>query len=281
MDTPNHQEHIHSQSETEIETPEPEVVDVEEEQYEEPDFENRGFHNVLEKLLTYTFPFLSIFTFWYIFQRMEWGPQYLILIPGFFIGYLIADLITGMVHWFADTYGSIETPIFGANFIEPFRWHHIDPKAMCKHSLPGTMGDSCFLSHPAQTLIILIFYYTEPNFWITAACLTLNIAVVATVFANLFHKWVHYSPEERPRIAVFLQKYRLILEPEHHNIHHASPFETYYCVTNGWMNWFLHKINWWRNLERFLSLFGWHPDPSSKVSPKNAKKFSTEAKQKI
>lgn len=42
---------------------------------------------------------------------------------GAFVGYLIADLWSGLLHWSLDNYGSGKTPAFGA-IIESFQGHH-------------------------------------------------------------------------------------------------------------------------------------------------------------
>jgi len=39
---------------------------------------------------------------------------------------------------------------------------------------------------------------------------------------------------EDPRsLAAWLQRRGLILSKKHHDIHHASPYDTYYCITAG------------------------------------------------
>jgi hypothetical protein len=51
-----------------------------------------------------------------------------------------------------------------------------------------------------------------------------------------------------------LQKAGLILSPEHHAIHHASPQDKAYCITVGWMNPILDKVGFFRACE---AVIGW------------------------
>ena len=49
-----------------------------------------------------------------------------------------------------------------------------------------------------------------------------------------------------------LQSAGLILSPEHHSIHHASPQDKSYCITVGWMNPLLDKIGFFRICETIV-----------------------------
>jgi hypothetical protein len=54
---------------------------------------------------------------------------------------------------------------------------------------------------------------------------------LAVLSTNQFHKWAHAEPP--PAFAVWLQRNRVMLSKEHHDVHHESPHDTYYCITMG------------------------------------------------
>ena len=58
-------------------------------------------------------------------------------------GYIVSDLLSGVVHWAGDTVGDETTPIFGPNFVRPFRFHHVDPEDITRHDFVETNGSSC------------------------------------------------------------------------------------------------------------------------------------------
>ena len=51
----------------------------------------------------------------------------------------------------------------------------------------------------------------------------------------------------------FLQDSGIILGRRHHAIHHAAPYLRHYCITTGWMNPLLDRMQFFRRLERGIT----------------------------
>jgi ubiquitin-conjugating enzyme E2 variant len=148
-------------------------------------------------------------------------------------GYALADIASGLTHWFCDTFFREDTPGIGPLLIHPFREHHRDPAAMTRHGFLELTGNSCLAVLPVLALALW-----KP--WSLLFDAGLSSFALALFGTNLFHKWAH--SERVPRLVTWLQKCRLILHPARHALHHAPPNKTAYCVTSGWMNAVLDRI---------------------------------------
>jgi plasmanylethanolamine desaturase len=164
-------------------------------------------------------------------------------------GYLVADFLSGFVHWAGDTVGDETTPVFGPNFVRPFRYHHVDPKDITRHDFIETNGNNCIVVAPILAFLMLTMPKTSgPYFYCTVVVAFTSWFVFCT---NQFHKWAH---DDHPAGWIrVLQRMGLILSPEHHAIHHASPQNKSYCITVGWMNPLLDRIGFFRILESLIS----------------------------
>ncbi len=169
---------------------------------------------------------------------------------GLITGYVLADLVSGLVHWLGDTWGTTKTPVFGQSFIRPFREHHVDQTAITRHDFVETNGQNClaslFILIPANLLI--------PETWgsISLFLYTVLASTSLSVFGtNQFHKWAHLT--KAPPVIAWLQRHRLILAPNHHDVHHHNPFDKYYCITVGWLNPLLTRIGFFHRLEQTIT----------------------------
>lgn len=185
------------------------------------------------------------------------------------VGYLIADFVSGAVHWLADNFGHEQMPIVGPNLIRPFREHHVDPRGITRHDFIETNGNNCLVCWPW----LVTYYFVLPpegSLWallFISTWLVFNVGILGT---NQFHKWSHL--EHPPAWIRKLQDWRLILSPEHHDIHHTPPFEKYYCITTGWLNPLLcDRLRFFQRSEALIRWVLRAPKPTATPVPAPAR----------
>jgi plasmanylethanolamine desaturase len=168
------------------------------------------------------------------------------------VGILLSDFISGFVHWLFDTWGSLDTPVFGRLAIRTFRHHHVDQKAITTHDFVETNGHNITLTtiYSVSGLLVLRSAATVTLLDVFI-CMSLVCASFFTAFTSQIHKWAH---QDKPsRLVILLQRARLVLSPEHHSLHHSAPYNRNYCITVGWMNGPLRAIRFFETLERTIT----------------------------
>lgn len=160
-------------------------------------------------------------------------------------GYILADFATGFIHWLGDTVGRADWPVIGGGFIKPFRNHHTDPKDITRHDFVELNGANAVVTVPFMTIVV-IFGEDAP-----IAMALLGSTMFFALVTNQIHQWAH--ADRAPAFVRFLQRYRIILSPEHHQIHHTFPHHTAYCITTGWVNPVLDSLRFFRVLEWTIS----------------------------
>ncbi|RZF37521.1 hypothetical protein LSTR_LSTR008559 [Laodelphax striatellus] len=171
-----------------------------------------------------------------------------------FCGIVSADFGSGLVHWMADTWGTIDIPIIGKNYLRPFREHHIDPTSITRHDFVETNGDNFMITIPFLGQMTYLFI-TSSNQQIQESfswkCYIFLLCIFVAL-TNQIHKWSH-TYFGLPKWVVWLQEHHIILPRRHHRYHHVAPHETYYCITTGWLNWPLEAIRFWPCLETIIT----------------------------
>jgi hypothetical protein len=203
--------------------------------------DHSSFFRKVEVASTWTFILASVLLGWqlkdYVIERPDLAFAALVL------GWLGADLVSGLVHWAGDTWGTTQWFLVGQTLIRTFREHHVDQEAITRHDFIETNGTNCL-----STLPVLFWgLCAAPSFFV-AFMFSLVVWVFAT---NQIHKWAHQK--SRPAWVSALQSAGLILSPEHHAVHHAAPFAKYYCITTGWLNRPLMVIGFFRGAERLIT----------------------------
>lgn len=212
------------------------------------------FHAFLEHSTTFLFPVLLVLSLYFSLSQLHETELLWLLAFAIPLSLILGDLVSGLVHWIADTYFSEETPVIGQSLVKPFRLHHLYPRDICTHDLVTTVGNVCIIAVPVLAICIYLLWSWDDSSWLAFAILCVALMSLATVLTNQFHKWAHQ--EQPSRMVCWLQRTRLVLPPAHHQIHHTRPFNMHYCITNGWLNPILNEIGFFRRLEGGLRLVG-------------------------
>tara|TARA_B100000959_G_C14775711_1_gene539381 strand:+ start:48 stop:731 length:684 start_codon:yes stop_codon:yes gene_type:complete len=189
-------------------------------------------------LLCYLIINLSLYSFTHDFPLLS--------IPSLFLGYILADFITGATHWFCDSFFNEKTPVIGRLIIYPFREHHLYPLLITEDKFIEQDTTSFFIFMPLLYHAIFIDnnYLDNPNL-IHIHFLLIGVCI-GTFCTNLFHKWAHQKNENF--IILRLQKLGLILSYDNHKKHHNN-YSRSYCVTSGILNHVLDYLNFFPKLE--------------------------------
>ena len=194
-----------------------------------------------------------LFTLFSLYYLVLLAKDFQLSYVGFlFLAFLFAilsvDFLSGLLHWAADTWGTVDWPIVGKSIIQSFRLHHTDQKGITRHDFVETNGDVAIVAVLVQALGLVLLPFFAFHYFFLAYFGFLTIIGQMT---NQFHKWAHQ--DRVPRGIRFLQKCHIILSSQHHETHHTAPHQNYYCITFGWLNPFLTAISFFPFLEKIVT----------------------------
>ncbi|KVH99127.1 Kua-ubiquitin conjugating enzyme hybrid, localization [Cynara cardunculus var. scolymus] len=146
-----------------------------------------------------------------------------------FLGYLVADLISGIYHWLIDNYGDASTPFVGSH-IEAFQGHHSLPWAITKRQFASNLHVGAriitYLTVPAN-----LIWHDQP-----VVMGFVGMASGGMLFGSQIHAWAHVSKSKLPAIVVALQDAGVFVTQSQHAAHHLPPYNGGYCVVSGVWN---------------------------------------------
>ncbi len=166
-----------------------------------------------------------------------------------FVGLLLADFLSGFIHWGCDSWGSPDMPILGPLAIRTFREHHVDQESITRHDFVETNGHNFALSLLVSGSGLAFVDLKTLGSWFLG--MTLLSGACCVTITSQVHKWAHMK--KPPRVIAGLQRARLILSRRHHAVHHSAPFSRNYCITAGWLNGPLRAIRFFETLERLIT----------------------------
>lgn len=167
------------------------------------------------------------------------------------LGIALADLVSGVAHWFCDTFFAEDTPVLGAILIAPFREHHRAPEAITTHGFAELNGNTCASLLPLLAATVAADVDGTAALLVRATVLTFATALV---FTNQLHSWAHQTAP--PPAVRWLQARGLVLTPTAHDRHHRGGFTRAYCITTGWLNAPLDRFEVFPRLTRALRSLG-------------------------
>ncbi len=159
-----------------------------------------------------------------------------------FLLWLLADFITGVIHWWEDAYGNPTWPILGKYIVEPNLEHHKNPRRLVKGSYWNRVNTSVCVA----IIVSIIFYFCGWHSWRMILCLFFCSQ------GNEIHAISHRTDKENGKFFIFLQKIGIIQNRKTHGWHHKAPYDTNFCVMTEFLNPSLNKIDFWRKLELVL-----------------------------
>jgi ubiquitin-conjugating enzyme E2 variant len=165
------------------------------------------------------------------------------LIVALLVGYFLADLFSGLVHWVVDTW--LDAGMLGRG-IAMTREHHTHPS----HVLLYEFFDQASLGAAPSAVVVGSAAAVTALFPVSALTYGLMIVwfVIATcmLFGMSFHNLAHWPV--RPPLLRVAQRLHLVCSPEHHWRHHRE-HTIRYCVINGWANCPCDRLRLWSRLE--------------------------------
>lgn len=180
-------------------------------------------------------------------KKLQMSYQNIIL--QIILGFLLADLFAGGVHWFEDCYLDycIDIPIL-TNIAKDNEMHHYFPRSIISYSYLENMTYTL----PFFIMLLCILYLFTPSILVKYPYF-IATTFFFSIIANIIHRFSHMRDCENNVCVKMLQKCGIFCSHSHHSLHHTLIKEKY-CVITEYNNYILDTILFWRGLEYIIYL---------------------------
>lgn len=162
-----------------------------------------------------------------------------------FLGWLIADFLSGFVHWVEDRLLPEGLPILDDLVVQPNILHHEKPNIFLLHNIWQRNWTAWLV-----VILVAIPWYLIFGFgWIFLGALLGGFA------ASEVHARAHFG-YDNPEFIRVLQRIGFIQSPAEHARHHRGNHDRCYCVLTNYCNPVLDAFDLWSALEFLLSKMG-------------------------
>jgi ubiquitin-conjugating enzyme E2 variant len=166
------------------------------------------------------------------------------------IGFLLADIITGMFHWYEDCYFNYCSTIPIINTIaKDNELHHYFPRSIIAYSY----FEHISYSLPLVIIILFIIFLINKSMFNYKYIYIIISFAFFSIISNIIHRFAHMRECENNTIINFLQNTGILCSHKHHSAHHTNINEKY-CVISEYNNYILDSIYFWRALEYIIFL---------------------------
>ncbi|KAL2472990.1 Fatty acid desaturase 4 [Forsythia ovata] len=162
-----------------------------------------------------------------------------------FIGYVLADLGSGIYHWGIDNYGDSETPFFGKQ-IEAFQGHHKWPWTITRRQFANNLHA---LARAVTFTVLPLDLICNDNAVLHGF---VGVCLGCIMFSQQFHAWAHCTKSKLPAAVVALQDAGILVSRSQHAAHHRSPYNNNYCIVSGVWNEILDNSKFFEAMEMIL-----------------------------
>ncbi|XP_071907535.1 fatty acid desaturase 4, chloroplastic-like [Coffea arabica] len=160
------------------------------------------------------------------------------------VGYVLADLGSGVYHWGIDNYGDENTPVFGSQ-IEAFQGHHKWPWIITRRQFANNLH--ALARAVSFTVLPMDLIFNDPVLHgfvsVCSGCI---------MFSQQFHAWAHTTKSKLHPLVVALQDAGVLVSRSMHGAHHRPPYDSNYCIVSGVWNELLDTYKVFEALEMVL-----------------------------